>query len=157
MRRSIHGNKTLRQLFYDRTNKRGTDECWEWIGWRDAAGYGGLNAFGQRYTAHRLSWLLHFGPIPENQFICHHCDNPSCVNPVHLFSGSPSDNSKDASRKGVFHGERNHQSKLTAVEVRLIRKRLSDGIRVGQLAKEFKVSHGAISMIGSRKRWSFIK
>lgn len=157
MRRSIHGNKNLRELLYERIDYIDKDACWIWQGWRFVAGYGGIRAFGHQYLAHRLSWEVHFGIIPEGNIVCHHCDNPPCVNPNHLFLGLPVDNSRDASNKGTFHGELNHQSKLTAAAVRDIKIRLINGEQNTQLAREFGVTQPAISMIKTGKRWSSIK
>lgn len=73
--------------------------CWIWMGSKDKDGYGLISINSKYIGAHRVSWKLHFGPIPNNLFVCHHCDTPSCVNPYHLFLGTHQDNMKDAGRK----------------------------------------------------------
>ena len=75
-------------------------ECWEWQGNRDQYGYGVIFYNGKLAKAHRLSWTLHFGNITDGLCVCHHCDNPSCVNPSHLFLGTHQDNAKDRESKG---------------------------------------------------------
>jgi hypothetical protein len=74
-----------------------TEGCWIWCGGQDKNGYGIIRA-GQR--AHRRSWELHFGPVPKNLWILHHCDNPSCVRPDHLWLGTVTDNNADMIAKG---------------------------------------------------------
>ena len=83
------------------------DGCWEWAGCR-SKGYGkialglesGLPKGKRVVKAHRVSWLIHFGPIPDGLFVCHRCDNPPCVRPDHLYLGTCADNSRDMIRKG---------------------------------------------------------
>lgn len=78
------------------------DGCWEWQG-HLASGYGALRGQypDQRMVkAHRVSWEIHFGPIPTGMFVCHHCDNPPCVRPDHLFLGTNTSNMRDRERKG---------------------------------------------------------
>jgi hypothetical protein len=80
--------------------------CWEWQGSRSRGGYGQFYAEGSPRLAHRVSYVLHFGEQPGAFYICHHCDNPPCVNPAHLFKGSPGANSRDAVSKGRYERER---------------------------------------------------
>lgn len=74
--------------FYTKSHAYG---CWTWNGPTNRGGYG---LWGQK-LAHRVSWTLANGPIPDGLFICHHCDNPPCVNPRHLYPGTASDNARD--------------------------------------------------------------
>lgn len=88
--------------FAARVQKDGPNGCWLWTGRHlSANGYG---IYGYTHSdailAHRLSFLLHNGPIPAGHFVCHHCDNPGCVNPAHLFTGTSGDNFRDCHRKG---------------------------------------------------------
>lgn len=123
------------------------DGCWEWRGHRSTnMGHGILKsgprgACRQEY-AHRVSWELHFGPIPDGLNVCHSCDNPPCVNPAHLWLGTDADNMADRDRKG-----RHGSIKLTADQVRAIRVRRAAGELTRPLAKAFGVSQSYVSML----------
>jgi hypothetical protein len=79
------------------------EECWVWMGAKTPFGYGRISYSrgAKHFTiyAHRISYILHNGPIPENHLVCHHCDNPWCVNPKHLYVGTHQDNANDRERR----------------------------------------------------------
>lgn len=88
--------------FWAKTDRSG--ECWLWTGAKNPAGYGSFSMNGTNDMAHRTSWTLTYGPIPEGMFVCHHCDNPPCVRPDHLFLGTALDNMLDKVAKGRAKG-----------------------------------------------------
>lgn len=90
------------------TGEQSEDSCWIWPQSKDGGGYGLFFANGRQGRAHRFSYALAYGPIPDGLDVCHTCDVPSCVNPAHLFLGTAQDNMMDAARKG-----RNGQSRKT--------------------------------------------
>lgn len=132
--------------------------CWPWLGRRNQYGYGQLRTGpdsrkkrGRRTVAHRVSWELHFGPIPEGLIVMHSCDNPGCVNPAHLFVGTHQDNYDDMVAKG--RRARSWVMKLTDDQVRSIRK---DGRKAPEIAAAHGVSDTTIYGIKSGRCKSFV-
>lgn len=135
-----------------------TETCWLWNGWRDEHGYGHFNYGDSKTSAHRYAWELVNGPITDGLFVCHHCDNPPCVNPKHLFLGTPADNSKDMSNKGRAYspkGTKNKNHTFTDEQVLEIRS-LKANQPVTKTAKEYGVTHSAISNILLGKTWKHL-
>lgn len=88
---------TLPERFWSKVKKSPEEDgCWEWTGFTDRAGYGEID----RCRSHRVSYYLATGVDPSGLYVCHHCDNPPCVRPSHLFLGAPADNNEDKRRKG---------------------------------------------------------
>lgn len=104
--------------------------CWEWTGMRDKDGYGVAKVNGIQGRAHRVSWSAHREPVPRGLWVLHHCDNPPCCNPDHLFVGNASDNNFDTHRKGRARdrrGENHYAAKLTAEIVATARADYASG------------------------------
>ncbi len=146
------------KLFWAKVNKRGPitrpelGHCWVWIAGATINGYG---AFGighqEEMLAHRFSWTIKNGPIPDGIYILHKCDHPPCVRPSHLFAGSQLDNLRDAASKG-----RIHTAKLTPEQVLVIRRATRPPMPAGMikyLAQEFGVSFASIYFIRNGKTY----
>ncbi|KKM80701.1 hypothetical protein LCGC14_1337240 [marine sediment metagenome] len=133
------------------------DVCWVWIHTMDSDGYGCLNFHGKRWAAHRLSWTLQHGPIPQRLMIIHSCDNRSCVNPDHLRPGTAQENSTDMVVRGRSRpGSQNANAKLTEAAVIEIRRRRKAGERGIDLAVEFRVHPSNISGAYTGKQWRHV-
>lgn len=156
----------LVERFWERVEK--SDGCWLWRGSLLTHGYGGLElrrrADPKRkvHKAHRLSWEIHFGPIPEGMSVCHHCDTPPCVRPDHLFLGTALDNAHDKMRKGRLRvgnvrGEQNGAALLTEDQVREIRYAAAAGVKQVRLAETYGVSQMAVSQVVRRVTWRHVE
>lgn len=131
--------------------------CWDWRGCKMSAGYGRIYVAGTVHSAHRVSWLIHKGPIPPRLYVLHQCDQPACTNPEHLFLGTCKDNVQDSVKKGRAirsPGEHNGQAKLTAATVLKIRSEYKPfKVTKKMLARRYGVSEPAIVDIIRRHTW----
>lgn len=150
----------LQTRFWAKVQKLGPDECWLWTAGTDRRGYGRIRSdLGAMKTvrAPRVSYEIHFGCAPpEALFVCHSCDNPRCVNPKHLFLGTPAENMADRDRKGRMaprQGLNNPAAKVTPTIVREIRA--TNGT-CRHLADRFGLSPGQVWNIKQRKNWAHI-
>ena len=151
--------RLMRHTKYDETSG-----CLEWVGSK-RNGYGrmiiGSRTDGTRksVSTHRISYELTYGEIPIGMEVCHKCDNPSCVNPSHLFLGTRQDNIDDRERKGRNNppkGEKHAKAKLTEADVLTIRTKRLQGVSFGKLAKEYGVCKKTIQDAVSGKHWSYL-
>lgn len=132
--------------YWDNVPVLSDEECWEWQGSRTTAGYGAIYYKGKLRYAHRLALEFKGEEIPDRYHACHKCDNPPCVNPNHLFVGSPKDNAQDKVSKGRHtFGEKHPNAKLTNAEILKIRDMAENGVFFSDIAKIFNVSDSHIS------------
>ena len=153
---------------------QGKDACWLWLAGRDTCGYG-FFWFKGTHHAQRIAWELTNGAIPDGMLVCHHCDNPGCVNPAHLWLGTQKDNMRDMLRKGrgnkasgerngrythparSARGERSGRAKLTEEIVCESRRRYINGeINISKLAREHGVNRDTMADAIKGKTWKHI-
>ena len=154
-------DKTTEQRFWEKVDKSGN--CWEWTGAKSDRGYG-LFRNGDMERAHRYSYELTYGAIPAGLNVLHHCDNPGCVRPSHLFAGTHQDNADDRERKNrgnknyekYLKGEDVHTVKLTEADVKEIRRKVAKWGDQTAIANEYNVTQVTISRIILRKSWKHI-
>lgn len=152
----------LPNRLWPKVDIRSEDECWEWNAAKTRFGYGYLS-IGRRdeglVLAHRAVWELTHGPLPNGMKVCHTCDNPSCCNPSHLFTGTQADNLTDCkvkgrARGGSLPGSRNPNSKLSDNQINEIRERYDSGkVLQRVLAHEYGITQTQVSAIILHKSW----
>lgn len=146
-------NLTPYQRFMEKVKVNPTTQCWEWQAFRNKKGYGQFIHEGA-ILAHRISYEFHIGKIPEGLMVCHHCDNPPCVNPKHFFLGTNKENINDAQRKGRIPTAKHPSSvsykggcrcelcrrfiNMTNTLSELKRKGIFDGEKFNTIAKEIE-------------------
>lgn len=139
-------------------NTTAADSCWLWKGAVNACGYGTCGELGtdKSLLAHRASYEYFIGPIQEGMHVCHTCDVPRCINPMHLFLGTHAENMADAKQKNRFgsrRGEMNSRSKLTEKDVLFIR---SSPLSSGELAVHFNITQTRICQIRKGLGWKHV-
>ena len=150
-----HSRVPIDRRFWAKVEKGATPEaCWKWLGSKVNGGYGDIGRGGSKtgsIRAHRLSWEMHVGPIPEGLWVLHKCDNPECTNPAHLFLGKQKENMADMAAKNRGYlfgagnvsnqkGEAHWKCKLTDGQVRAIRAAKDRGFTFKSIARHFKIS-----------------
>lgn len=148
------------QRFWRSVEQRSPKECWHWRGARTKDGYGNFWTGDRSDRAHRFAYQLAKGPIPEGLIVCHSCDEPSCVNPNHLWVGTHADNSDDKLAKGRDNpprGSRNRHAKLTKHQVVEIRRLYAAGRHTQDaLAAKFGITQASVWAIVQRRTWSHV-
>ena len=152
--------------FFQKINKNptvGRSDCWIWTAATDNHGYGMFSLHGRGASpvkAHRLSFVIHKHELDDGVECCHKCDNPSCVNPDHLFAGTHHENMLDAKGKGRLKvaskgrsGEQNNSHKLTAAQVVIVKQMIEAGVSYTKIGSAFNVSRHCIADIATGKNW----
>jgi len=149
----INQFSSLRDRFEDQYYIPATKSgCWLWTGCLANNGYGNIKDNYKTKQAHRVSWELHYGEIPDGLCVCHRCDIRNCVNPKHLFLGTPKDNVLDAVSKGRHpHGETHNKAKLTCKTSEEIRNSNKD---YKYLAKKYGVHFSTIFRVRKGETWN---
>jgi hypothetical protein len=144
-------------IFWSNLNKLGDKDCWIYTKCISTAGYGRIQIKRKFIAAHRFSYQLHFGEIPDGMFVCHHCDNPPCCNPSHLFLGTCADNNNDmASKYRNDKGEDHWNNKLNERQVLEIRSLIKNGHPISVIAKKYGVHVNTVYDIRNNRIWKWL-
>lgn len=146
-------NPIIRFLSHVDTKGNDPDACWRWKGATKGNGYGNTRVGSLNVTAHRRSYYLFVGDIPEGMDVCHVCDNRYCVNPDHLFTGTRKDNMLDAKTKGRTRGGGAHLPKETVIS---IVERLNSGHSSRKVSNDMGIPYGRVSAIKAGRSYSKI-
>ncbi len=138
-----------RLMAKSRTNPRTKCRLWTASSF-DEDGYGAIVYKGKRWRAHRLSYIAHYGRIPQGLFVCHACDNPACIAIHHLFLGTPKENTLDMRRKGRGRGA------LGPAMAAKIKRRLLEGAGATAIARETGISHDTVYAIKRGRSWAYV-
>lgn len=170
-RRAVHGPtgsspaarpaRSFQAVMEERVYHDAMTGCWLFYGSNSSA-YPIIRLNGHRTNAHRFSFEHHFGPVPEGLFVCHRCDTPACVNPDHLFAGTPRENSLDMHRKGRGHDltqykhpwPRNISAKLSAADIGPICDLYRAGLSSSVIAERYSVGRSTITAILAGQTWA---
>lgn len=136
-------NNHVSERFWSKVDK--TDGCWVWIASKLPTGYGQFWSGERNMRAHRFSYILHYGNIPNGMLVCHKCDNPSCVRPDHLFLGTSLDNAIDKVSKGRNNITFTPITKFSDEDVRSIREARNQGMSLKRICEVFNISRGYAS------------
>jgi hypothetical protein len=154
------------QRFWAKVDVKGEDECWNWTAYKQKNGYGQFGigrqclVYAHRVSAYLAGIALSLNRLHTNDQVCHTCDNPSCVNPKHLFNGTAKDNADDRDIKGRTNSAKGGQSgnaKLSAQDIVNIRTEyIENGVAQKDLALQYQVHPAHISKIVNNKKWSWL-
>jgi hypothetical protein len=151
--------------FWDKVNKSSSNGCWEWTASTNGRGYGRFNSGKENgfrlVGAHRLSYIIKYGPISDEICVLHKCDNRKCVNPDHLFLGTHADNALDKASKGRVvsnpnRGSKSNFAKLKENQVRQIKNKYRQGVYQKDIAAEYGITQSAVSLIIRGKNWAHL-
>lgn len=142
--------------FLSKIDKKSKHPCWLWTGHIMKHGYGKIQRKNKEYTVHRYSWVFHNGEIPKGMLVCHKCDVRNCVNPKHLFLGTQQENITDMIKKGRKNARKGSKvfcAILHEKDIPVIRKKISSGERLVEIANEYKIDVSGIYKIKNNKIW----
>jgi len=152
-------NDSVKERMESKITKDPKTKCWNWTARKDKDGYPEIqiqHPVRGKFRATRIAYELYKDKKPGKLLVCHTCDNPSCINPDHLFLGTAKDNAQDCIKKGrdnPVRGEDRSQSKLTEKQVLEIRSLKMTNEEVGKI---YNIHPGYVSLINTRKRWAHI-
>lgn len=152
------------ELFWSKVER--SEGCWNWQGRRQPFGYGQFDVARKPQAAHRVAFCLTYGPVSKGLCVLHHCDNPSCVRPDHLFVGTRADNQRDMVAKGrstkgrlthalpPLRGADNPRAKVSMADVLAIRAAHATGVGFAQIARQWGISPSQAERIAKGQNWS---